>query len=71
MDFCVFHWGPCAAVTGWLGGTEMREEGCREERFGYSCGRGQDQGLESKQSWNWFNEMPRPKSWQQVVQIWN
>lgn len=30
MDFCVFHWGLCAAVTSWLGGTEMREEGYRE-----------------------------------------
>lgn len=32
MDFCVFHWGLCASVTGWLGDTEMREEGRREER---------------------------------------
>lgn len=72
MDFCVFCWGLCAAVTGWVGDAEMREEGCREERSLVKVMAGdQDQGLESKQSWSWFNEMLRPKSWQQVVQKWN
>lgn len=72
MDFCVFCWGLCAAVTGWVGDAEMREEGCREERSLVKVMAGdQDQGLESKQSWSGFNEMLRPKSWQQVVQKWN
>ena len=56
----------------------MKEEGPKEERleaagfgeeFGGSYGRAQDQGLESRQSWSMFNEVPRPKPLQPLVQM--